>query len=308
MVCEESEMLADIPEFPELLGLDKNHKNLLQRRLKAAQPVVSELTFSYLWSWKPQINTTLSRLGDILLVAFRNAKTRQRLALPPVAESPEQAVSILPEVLGCGVIDAFARIPAEFKELLSEEDSLLIEEQRDRADYVHPSRQLIDLPGQQFHSKRNHIRQFWKSCPHARYRAIDTELAGACIDFTRRWLAGHPKKHLPGLQRETEACVRMLENLPWLGLTGGVILDAGHPVAFALGEELNEDTFVVRVEKALMDVPGSYQVINREFISHAAVGYRWVNREQDLGIAGLRKAKKSYSPHHLVHKYRISRA
>ncbi len=76
-------------------------------------------------------------------------------------------------------------------------------------------------------------------------------------------------------------------------------------VAFALGEPVNADTFVVRVEKADPSVPGTYTVINQEFARHGAAGFKWINREQDLGVPGLRRAKQSYYPDHLVRKYRV---
>ena len=97
----------------------------------------------------------------------------------------------------------------------------------------------------------------------------------------------------------------MLAEYGWLGLRGGVMTAGGRVMGFAFGQPLNGDTFLIRAEKADASLPGVYQVINQEFARHAAAGFAWINREQDLGLPGLRRAKESYYPHHLVLKYRI---
>ena len=87
-----------------------------------------------------------------------------------------------------------------------------------------------------------------------------------------------------------------------LDLTGGVLRVNGNVVAFALGEPACEDTFVVHIEKAYSEVEGAYTMINQLFVEHACKGYQYVNREDDAGVEGLRKAKLSYKPALLLKK------
>ena len=87
-----------------------------------------------------------------------------------------------------------------------------------------------------------------------------------------------------------------------LGLKGGVLKDEGRIVAFTVGEPLCEDTFVVHIEKAFPDVEGAYPMINQQFVQHECMEYQYVNREEDTGAEGLRKAKLSYRPVFLVEK------
>jgi hypothetical protein len=104
---------------------------------------------------------------------------------------------------------------------------------------------------------------------------------------------------------EWEAIVKVLANYQALSLQGGVILIDDRVQAFSCGERLNERTAVIHLEKADPELRGLYAVINREFTQQAWAGTTFINREQDLGEAGLRKAKLSYHPHHLVEKFRI---
>jgi len=95
-----------------------------------------------------------------------------------------------------------------------------------------------------------------------------------------------------------EMCVTLnaLRLLEELKLTGGLIRVEGRVIAFAIGEPLNPDTFVVHIEKAFADIQGAYPIINQQFAANAAKDYLYVNREEDTGSEGLRKAKLSYRP------------
>ena len=96
--------------------------------------------------------------------------------------------------------------------------------------------------------------------------------------------------------------MKALEEYQQLGLKGGVLWAGGQVVAFTLGEELNQDMFVVHIEKALADIQGAYPMINQQFLIHEASQYSYVNREEDTGAEGLRKAKLSYYPAFLQEK------
>ena len=88
-----------------------------------------------------------------------------------------------------------------------------------------------------------------------------------------------------------------------LGLSGGLIRAEGKVVAFSIGDPLNDDTFLVHFEKAFADVQGAYQMINQQFVQRNCMAYRYINREEDAGVKGLRHAKMSYNPVMLVEKY-----
>ncbi len=300
-----------IRKYPEFTAVSREHRGILSGAFEVASPEISEFTFAYQWTWREHTRCRLSQSGGVLLLLTDAVSGADSYLLPPVVARPDECAAVIADVLregGHAPADLFARVPEAVAERLHDHGGIIVTEERGRADYVYEAELLRTLPGQRFHGKKNHVRRFWKAFPCARYAAMDAETAGLCDTFCRGWLRDHPKRGSPGLQREVETALQMLREREWLGLAGGAMVVGGRVVAFALGERLNGDTFVIRAEKADATVPGAYQVINQEFARDAAAGYRWINREQDLDVPGLRRAKESYCPHHLVRKYRVTLA
>ena len=105
-------------------------------------------------------------------------------------------------------------------------------------------------------------------------------------------------------EKNAEMCVTLnsLRLMKELEQIGGVLRVHGEIVAFTIGEEVCEDTFVVHIEKAFADIQGAYPMINQQFVAHECQSYKYINREEDTGSEGLRKAKLSYRPVFLVEK------
>ena len=161
---------------------------------------------------------------------------------------------------------------------------------------------MISLSGKKLHGKRNHINKFKENNPNWRYEPLSQENVSACVKMAEEWR----EKNLCDEKGEkhTEFCVtlRALDEYEQLGLKGGVLRIEDRVVAFTLGEELNRETFVVHIEKAMADIQGAYPMINQQFLVHEASQYKYVNREEDMGEEGLRKAKLSYYPVFLQEK------
>lgn len=181
-------------------------------------------------------------------------------------------------------------------------DKFAIAYMRDAADYIYESEKLISLSGKKLHGKRNHINNFVKNYPDYQYERITEENKEECLEMAQAWRVQSGCDEDP--EKHAEFCVtlRALQNLEALQLRGGLIRADGKVVAFSLGEPLSEDTFVVHVEKAYADIQGAYPIINQQFVLHEASGFRYINREEDTGAEGLRKAKLSYHPAFLQEK------
>ena len=176
-----------------------------------------------------------------------------------------------------------------------------IEFDRDSADYIYECEKLIGLKGKKFHGKKNHVNKFIKTYDWA-YEKITDDNIDDCLAMLYKWKEINCE---PGnIEKHAEACVseNALREREFLGLKGGLIRADGEVVAFAVGEQINEDTLVVHIEKAFSEVPGAYAIINQQFLVHEADGLKYVNREDDVGEPGLRKAKLSYHPEFLVEK------
>lgn len=179
------------------------------------------------------------------------------------------------------------------------------EETREDFDYIYNSRDLIELAGRKYHGKRNHISRFTRLHPDWRYEPINDGNENECMEAAQLWAQDPKKSGDDDLLVEHKIIDKALREREAIGLKGGLIRANGKVVAFTLGERLNDDSFVLHFEKALPGYEEAYTVINREFAAHELSSYRYINREEDLGLEGLRKAKLSYHPEILLKKYII---
>ncbi len=182
-------------------------------------------------------------------------------------------------------------------------------ENRDFAEYVYNSEDLISLAGKKYHGKRNHISRFRADYPDYVFEEItpgNIETVRAMNDgwYRMSFKEGYDE---PGLESEQTAARNAFDAFFDLDFKGGMVLAGGKIVAFAIGEAINAETFCVHIEKACYDVNGAYTVINRDFAKHFCANYRYINREDDVGLEGLRRAKLSYHPAFLTEKYVVTK-
>ncbi len=191
--------------------------------------------------------------------------------------------------------EAKAELEAAFPE------QFRFEEDRDNFDYIYTSESLITLSGKKLHAKRNHVNQFKQNnwC----FEPITPENRAECLEMNAAWCAVNGCFEDPSKQKEVCAIQKAFRHYDTLELVGGILRVDDRVVGYTLGEPLNSDTFVVHIEKAFSDVRGAYPTINNQFVSHCAASFRYINREEDMGLEGLRKAKLSYHPEILLKKY-----
>jgi hypothetical protein len=198
------------------------------------------------------------------------------------------------------------RVPESFvSTYLEGSDRFTASEERDHFDYVYDVKKLIELRGRNFHDKRNKVNKF-RSQYEYEYLEITPDLIDECLEFEDDWCEVKECEKYYGLEKERCAILQMLINFENLNIRGGAIRIGGRIEALTLGESMPNDTFVIHVEKANTDIPGLYQVINQEFLKHEAGDNLFVNREQDLGMEGLRQSKMSYNPITLIRKFRVT--
>jgi len=164
-------------------------------------------------------------------------------------------------------------------------------------EYIYLAERLIKLTGRKLQSKRNHINRFKKENPDWQYFPLTSdEDLRACSEMMDEWENLNASKAEKSLRYDYIAVKTMLDNYAYLGLRGGALKANGRIAAFTLGERLTDDTFVVHVEKAYSGMNGAYALINQQFAEHEAAAYTYINREEDMGLEYLRKAKQSYYP------------
>ncbi len=181
-----------------------------------------------------------------------------------------------------------------------------VEEQRDFFDYIYNAEDLMSLKGKKLHAKRNFVNRFMLQNPDWSFEELTADNMDECRRMSAAWCAENDCLH--DLEKNSEMCAvrRALDHFDELGYVGGLLRAGGEVVAFSFGEKLTDDTMIVHVEKAMSKASGAYQMINREFAKRFAGGYRYISREDDAGVEGLRKAKLSYQPAYLWTKYKCS--
>lgn len=190
------------------------------------------------------------------------------------------------------------------KEFLEKEFPERFEISSDRGgmDYVYYSEDLINLRGKKYQPKRNHISFFEKNYRWT-YESMNAENVRDCVEMSENWLYQSSHDDKADLEDELKIIRKVSENFDALEYKGGVIRIDGEVIAYAMGEELTEDTFCVHFEKAYPGIRGAYPLINREFVKNELSQYKYIDREDDVDSENLRKAKLSYYPAFLLEEY-----
>ena len=284
--------------------LNLNQKEPLNRYLLKADKQSCEYSFANLFLWGRK--KVAEQDGFLLL---ESQFDRKNVYIFPVGTGD------LKTALDALIHDAQMRGICCCLAALTEEECRLVEQlypgkfcfycDRDSYDYVYAVDDLADLKGRKFQKKRNHLNRFRQEHPEAEILPLDERTRVAAFQLAEQWYHDHcaadpdHDHHL-----EHDALHRAFAFYPQLGMEGVVLVEKGKILAFAMGSRLNHDTFDIHFEKAL-DIDGAYAAINQGFASYLREKYpdvKWLNREDDMGIAGLRKAKLSYCPHHMVEK------
>lgn len=267
--------------------------------LRRFPPVISELTFTNLYAWHRTRPIWIDTFRESLIF-FAETKTGMVVLGNPVG--PVSLAEVFAEY-GSRITGA-DRVPKAMIADLPLPPEATVVEDRDNGDYVYLREELATLAGRNYTKKRNHINQCLAAYP-CKYEIITPETVAECLAMQERWCTARDCQDEAGLCGEYLAIDETLRHYREFGLTGGAIRIEGTIEAFTIGEALNPTTAVCHFEKAMPRFQGLGQVINQWFAQNSLSVFTYVNREQDLGLPGLRRAKESYFPDHLVEKVRI---
>lgn len=283
-------------------------KNWMQELLAAADMRGCHQNYTNIFAWSEVNKYLIARIQEYLVVKM--------------CKEPESPVYFYPAGKGAikTVLETMKQDAAErghvFKLVgLSEENMAELEslypgvfsyrDNRDYFDYIYSLEKLVTLAGKKNQAKRNHINRF-KANYSWSFEEITAENLAECWEMNEEWCRRNDCEDIELLLQEYCAVSRCFKNYDALGLEGALLRVEGRVVAYTMGEILNSDTYVIHIEKAFSDIRGAYQMINREFAAVVQKRYPhlvYVNREEDLGFEGLRKAKLSYHPEKMEKKY-----
>ena len=262
-----------------------------------------------IYMWQHVFNTSYI-VRDGYLIIFGRGEGDKYFAVQPIT-TPDKYQEAFESIEGCfkgmGQKINLVAITKPWVDYLTENypDRFEVREERDAHDYLYEAEKLRTLSGRKYHSKKNHFNSFVKEYgDRFEYRTLTCKDFPEAINLMDRWAEDKEKDQ--NLVGERLAVEKVFRNYSRLSETkvGGIFID-GLLESFTFGELLNPDTLVVHVEKANPEIRGLYAAINKLFLENEFPNVEFVNREEDLGIEGLRQAKLSYKPIKLVEKYTL---
>jgi hypothetical protein len=297
--------LSDFPEFPSFRQISLDHKAALDAPLARYPSGTSERTFGAMYIWRTYgRRSELSVLDDHLIISWSKHRFG-RLILPPVGPDPLGTIEQLASLEGYrsqGFGGVYGLVEPEVSGLVDKGMSPMA--LRDDFDYVYRTADLIGLQGPRYHTHRKELAKATSQF-NLSYEQMNETHRGACLELQEKWC---DLKHctLDTLSTAEDLALKdALDNLSTIGFFGGVATIDGKIQALTIGERLDQKTAVVHFEKANPEIRGLYQFINQQFCANALQDFEFVNREQDVGEPGLRRAKEGYHPHHFVEKHAL---
>lgn len=281
-------------------------KPILDSYFKNGRFLNSEFTFTNMFMWQSSYNIRYAEIDGNLCIFSQHGSGPESVNMTTfsgdIAATVPKLLEYFESIGQAPLIRLFSR---DQKELIKKlfPDKFSFEKDVDSFDYVYNTPDLITLPGGKYHAKRNHINKF-KTLYNYKYHTMTPDFREECRRMFIKW-CDSKRDSISNIYEQLDAVNRLLDNWEQLDIAGGCITIDGNMVAFSFGEVLcyAESIAVIHLEHADIDFQGSFPMINQQFLEHQWSDFKLVNREEDMGLEGLRKAKKSYYPVLMTEKY-----
>lgn len=269
--------------------------------------MASDASFANIYLLRNKYSTKISRYKDFIIRKYSGKGARCGYTFPLGKGDVAKALAeIEKDAKECGERLQFAFVTEEQKEVLENAMPARFCYSSDAgdSDYIYLRSELASLSGKAFHKKKNHFSKFVRTYPDYKYYEIGASNIYDAQKVADAWYYEHLQDEDASQLAEYKAIKEALENFEELGLIGGIIYVNDSPCAMTIASKINENTVDVHFEKAVGEyaLNGGYAAINKLF-SEKLDGVTWLNREEDIGIEGLRKAKLSYRPKIMLKKY-----
>lgn len=291
-------------QFKEITLEDKEW---VTKYLKESGYQGCEFSFSTMMMWKDIYHGEVAEYqGTLCYRSYVDKDKRYVYAFPAGNGDKKAAIEAMMALEhACGRDFKLRGFEKEWADWLEEQfpGVFTIGTSRDEWDYIYSVEALSTLSGSKYHGKRNHIARF-KDSGEWYYEALQDSNVEECRLMSDKWYHAQLEIGNISVLKEKPVLNYALDHIKELDLKGGVLYRNGEIVAFTLGEIMNGDTFHVHIEKAYSEIQGAYPMINQQFVLHEMQGLTYINREEDDGVPGLRRAKESYYPVKMIEKYK----
>lgn len=268
----------------------------------------SEASFSNLFIWKYAWNIQWAQDGEALYMKMGSESYRPFL-LPPYLKDWSKSCRPHMQKAEEYMMDAYGSfyvkcaIPEMVQKIVQDCGSRYrFAYDACNSEYVYNAGDLIRLDGKKYHAKRNHINNFLKNHTFE-FFDYTPDLLEECMQIHNSWMEEHRDSTQQEVADELLATSRALMYFEQLNFVGCVIKADGVPAAFSMGERIRPDTAIIHIEKACCGFDGIYQIINREFAARSFADVTYINRAEDMGLEGLKRAKLSYYPAFMLKRY-----
>lgn len=267
---------------------------------------VSFLNFSNIFSWRHAMNYRVADIDSFPAIVGKYREHSYNVIPPFYADTvtPTELLSKVKLALGTESVRMFPISPDMIPDIKKSLPDAEIRLSRSLSDYIYRTEDLISLSGKKYHQKRNHLNSFLSKYAY-KYISVKT----GDKDAQKLLFSAVSELYIPNgdssLEDEQIAIHELLTNFDTLGLTAAIIYCDGRPIAYSIGEKMSENTALIHIEKANRDYGGAYAAINNLFAKNEFYDTEFINREEDMGIEGLRKAKLSYRPIRLGEYYTV---
>lgn len=278
-------------------------KPVIDSYLNSSFKTISELTFANMFIWRKPYHIKWALVHDCLVIHYQSRyDVGASFPIGPgdISLAAEEVIADFREKYGKMTfyiyeLDALPFFCRHFGKRFR------LKNTEDVNDYVYRQTDLANLAGRKYHQKRNHIKAFQKMYSYS-YHTITKDDLEDCMNLFREWYA--TREDITDIEDDMNAKIELFGHYEALQQVGGILRVDGKAVAVTVGEELNPKMMVTHVEFANTDYRGSFPLINQEFAKNECASYLYINREEDMGIEGLRHAKRSYYPVLMMKKYR----
>ncbi len=290
----------EIPAYPAFRKVSLSDRAAVESLFEGFPTEVSERTFAAIYVWRNYASRSrLSMFGDHLLISWRREQFGDLLQ-PPVGKDPAGVIARLAGSGHEGFNGVFCLTEPTVSALRLQR--FAPEPLRDEWDYVYKTADLIALEGPRYHTQRKEIKKA-TSQYELSFERMTREHRDSSLQLEETWCNLRACSFDRLSEAEDAALKEALVDFDALGLLGGVVMIDGKVEALTVGERLNSNEAVVHFEKANPTIRGLYPFVNQQFCEKVLKDFEFVNREQDVGEPGLRRAKGGYHPHHFVEKH-----
>lgn len=282
-------------------------KQWVDERLKYAMSMNCEYTFGNLFVWRTAYSVHIAKYKSFFICRWGRGDDVSYSVPIGDGDFKEAVEEIIRDAQSKNVKLKLYGVTENYKRLLDGyfPDKFKYVYDEGLNDYIYSVEKMANLSGKKYHGKRNHISNFKRNNPDWSFEEINENNIDECIKLHTQWIRNKGEETIEDEEDyslEFEAVLTAFENFKKLNFVGGLIRINGKAIAYTLGERQSEKAFVTHFEKAPADIQGAYPIINQEFTKNCLTDYEYVNREEDLGIEGLRKAKQSYYPEIFLEK------